>query len=64
MRCENIKLPTTSEEMMELKETFKNCLSVLQQVGHPVESETLENLASHTEEFSKLHQEISQIKKM
>lgn len=64
MRCEKIQLPSTSNEMMEFKEILKNCLSTLKQIGQPVECETLENLATHTEEFAKVHQEISQIKKM
>lgn len=64
MRCDNIQLPTTPSEMMEFKETLKNCLSVLQKATHPIECETLENLSIHTEEFAKLYQEISQIKKM
>ena len=64
LRCENITIPNTIEELKEFEKTLKDCQTVLQQISNPDESEILEHVSENYGEFITMFQEISNVKKM
>ncbi|XP_011495729.1 PREDICTED: uncharacterized protein LOC105360513 [Ceratosolen solmsi marchali] len=64
LRCENIILPNTIEDVQRFKQTLTDCYSVLQLISDPIEADILEDLTKNYEEFITLHNEILNIKKI
>jgi hypothetical protein len=64
LRCENIVLPNTVEEIEQFKQTLADCYSVLQFISDPIEADLLEYLTTNYEEFVTMYNEILNIKKM
>lgn len=64
LRCENVILPSTEEEIREFHKILTDCYEILQQIIDPTESDVFENVATNYEEFITIFQEITNAKKM
>ncbi|KAJ8687431.1 hypothetical protein QAD02_023225 [Eretmocerus hayati] len=62
--CENISLPVEQQEVLEFQKLVSDCCTAVENVKKPSESEMLENITRSYEEFIKMSNEISSIKKI
>lgn len=64
LRCENIILPKTPEEIEQFKEKLDKLNTILTEINSIIKFEELENITADYKEILRLCKEISSIRKM